>query len=230
MDETTVREARKRKKWTQQDAARALGITQAYLSMIESGHRRLSPSFVRRAYRVLNLPPTVLPLHPGGKATLSPSPLDYASELGALGYPGFSYLQTKPKRNPAQVLLEALNEPDLDARVTEGLPWLIFKYSDMDWTWLLRNAKLCDRQNRLGFALALASEAAERNSNDTLKGELQRPLEALESARLAREDTFCRDSMTRAERVWLREHRSQAAAHWNLLTDLNGEHLARTFY
>jgi len=48
----------------------------------------------------------------------------------------------------------------------------------------------------------------------------------LERARLAREDTFCHDSMTQAERAWLREHRSPAAAHWNLLTDMKGEHLA----
>ena len=28
------------------------------------------------------------------------------------------------------------------------------------------------------------------------------------------------------KRQWLREHRSQQAAHWNLLTDLRREHLA----
>ena len=41
-------------------------------------------------------------------------------------------------------------------------------------------------------------------------------------SRLAPEDTFCHDSMTQAERVWLREHRSPTAAHWNLLTDMKG--------
>jgi hypothetical protein len=51
-------------------------------------------------------------------------------------------------------------------------------------------------------------------------------LEVLERARLAREDTSCHDSMTQVERTWLREHRSPAAAYWNLLTDIKGEHLA----
>jgi hypothetical protein len=32
--------------------------------------------------------------------------------------------------------------------------------------------------------------------------------------------------MTQAERAWLRERRSATAAHWNLLTDMKGEHLA----
>jgi hypothetical protein len=31
--------------------------------------------------------------------------------------------------------------------------------------------------------------------------------------------------MTRAERAWLREHRSKLAEHWNLLTDLAVEQL-----
>jgi hypothetical protein len=76
---------------------------------------------------------------------------DFSSELGALGYPGFSYLRSRRRRNPAEVLLEALNEPNLDARVAEGLPWLAMTYVDMDWDWLVRNTKVHDRQNRLGL-------------------------------------------------------------------------------
>jgi hypothetical protein len=47
----------------------------------------------------------------------------------------------------------------------------------------------------------------------------------LESSRLVKEDTLCKESMTRAERAWLREHRSKSAEHWNLLTDLTVEQL-----
>ena len=61
---------------------------------------------------------------------------DFARELAALGYPGFAYLKTQARRNPAGVLLDALNEPDLDARVAEGLPWLALNYVDLDWDWL----------------------------------------------------------------------------------------------
>lgn len=35
--------------------------------------------------------------------------------------------------------------------------------------------------------------------------------------------------MTQAERNWLRTHRTSAAAHWNLLTDLKAEHLVHVF-
>jgi hypothetical protein len=90
----------------------------------------------------------------------------------------------------------------------------------------VRNAKVHDRQNRLGFAVFLASEVAEGYNDKERARELRQYLELLESARLAREDTFCHDSMTQAERAWLREHRTPAAAHWNLLTDMKGEHLA----
>jgi hypothetical protein len=151
---------------------------------------------------------------------------DFSTELAALGYPGFAYLRTKVRRNPAEVLLDALNEPNLDARVAEGLPWLVLAYADMDWDWLVRNAKLDDRQNRLGFAVSLATEVAERKNDSVRTQKLRACAGALESARLAREDTFCHDAMTQVERVWLREHRSPAAAHWNLLTDMKGEHLA----
>lgn len=48
----------------------------------------------------------------------------------------------------------------------------------------------------------------------------------LEKARLARQDTFNHDSMTEVERAWLRQHRTDTASHWNLLTDLESKHLA----
>jgi len=47
----------------------------------------------------------------------------------------------------------------------------------------------------------------------------------LEPSRLAKEDTLCKESMTRAERAWLRKHRPESAEHWNLLTDLTVEQL-----
>jgi hypothetical protein len=151
---------------------------------------------------------------------------DFGAELGALGYPGFAYLRTRVRRNPAGVLLDALNEPNLDARVAEGLPWLALTYVDLDWDWLVRHAKLQDRQNRLAFAVSLASEVAEGKRESEKAQKLLRWLDVLERARLAREDTFCHDGMTQAERAWLREHRSSVASHWNLLTDMESKDLA----
>jgi hypothetical protein len=47
----------------------------------------------------------------------------------------------------------------------------------------------------------------------------------LDHARLAREDTLCQRSLSEAERRWLRQERPAIARHWNLLTDLDVEHL-----
>ena len=65
MDGNLLKEARLEKHWTQEQAALALDVTQAYLSMMEKGHRPLSERFVRKALKVLNLPATALPLRSG---------------------------------------------------------------------------------------------------------------------------------------------------------------------
>jgi transcriptional regulator with XRE-family HTH domain len=227
MDGRALEEARRKKKWTQEETACALGVTQAYLSMLEKGRRPVSDTLARKVLKVLDVSPTALPLR--SSAVTEPFPSgehDYGRQLGALGYPGFAYLKKDARRNPAAVLFDSLNESDLDARVAEALPWLALTYLDMDWDWLVRNVKLCDRQNRLGFAVSLASEVAEARHEKNRAQELCKHLAKIERARLAREDTFCHDSMTNAERTWLRKHRPRTAAHWNLLTDLKGEALA----
>jgi hypothetical protein len=136
---------------------------------------------------------------------------DFAAELGALGYPKFSHLEPTTKPKPAEVLLDALGEWDLDSRVLEGLPWLAMAYIDMDWDWLVQNAKLRHRQNGLGFVVSLASELADGRNDGQSSSKLRQCLEILEKARLSGEDTFCHDSMTQAERAWVREHRSPTA-------------------
>ena len=217
MNSEALRQARLTKKWTQAQAAKVLGVTQAYLSMLENGQRPVSRRFARKALKVLHLPPTALPLRSNEVVSQKQ---DFALQLGALGYPGFAYLPRRKQQNPAEVLFEALGQANLDSRVAEGLPWLALNYVDMDWNWLVRNVKLHDRQNRLGFAVALANEVAVAKQDSQRVEKLQSCLEKLEKARLVREDTFCHDSMTQAERAWLRDRRSPTAAHWNLLTDM----------
>jgi transcriptional regulator with XRE-family HTH domain len=210
--------------WTQQEAASMLGLTQAYLSMVERGHRPVTPGLAAQAMKVFDLPPTALPLEPEDSLVWNEDELK--SDLGALGYPGFAYLRGKPRRNPAQLLFYALNQSDLDARVVEALPWLTCTYTDMDWEWLARNAKLNDRQNRLGFVVALAEELAKNASDAVRSRKLAEHRAAMDRSRLVREDTLCHDSMTQAERKWLQQNRPPEARHWNLLTDLNVRHLA----
>jgi hypothetical protein len=121
--------------------------------------------------------------------------------------------------------MAALDCDNPDPRVIEGLPWLPLAYPDLDWDWLTRNAKLRDRQNRLAFVVALASEVAAIEGNGSVADTLSDRVRQLEPFRLAAEDTLCRESITRAERKWLRTHRSATAEHWNLLSDLIVDHL-----
>ncbi len=218
-----LKNVRKAYSWTQAQAAVQLGVTQAYLSMVERGKRTVSPELASRTIEVFEVPATALPLaeyracaHDAGY---------FQTMLGDLGYPGFAYLRGSTRLNPALLLMEALDCANLDPRVTEALAWLPLAYPHLNWDWLMTNVKLRDRQNRLGFVVELARQAAEREGNSRLEVELAAHVARLELSRLAKEDTLCRESMTRAEQTWLRKHRSKSAKHWNLLTDLAVEQL-----
>src|SRR5882757_1371954 len=195
MTGTDLKTARLKTSWTQQQAASLLGLTQAYLSMLERGQRPVTSSLAARALKVFDLPPTVLPLESEDALLLKEDELK--SDLGTLGYPGFSYLRGKPSRNPTQVLLYALDQSDLDTRVVEALPWLTYTYTDMDWEWLVPNAKQRDRQNRLGFVVTVASELAERAHDSARSEKLNGYQTLLDRSRLVQEDTLCHDSMTK---------------------------------
>jgi transcriptional regulator with XRE-family HTH domain len=209
---------------TQQEAAAKLGLTQAYLSMLERGRRPVTTELATQAIKLFHLPPTALPLEADLQSTLDESA--FKAELGALGYPSFAYLRGKSHYNPARLMLLALDQDDVDRRVVEALPWLAYTYPEMDWEWLTRNAKLNDRQNRLGFVVDLAEEVAEKAGEASRRKSLAQNKAVIERSRLAKEDTLSHESMTQAERKWLRQNRPPKARHWNLLTDLDVKHLA----
>ena len=222
-----VRRFRQQAGWTQGRLAARLGATQAYLSLMESGRRRVPDRVVRRVARLLKLPATALPIT--SLTPFDPATRDARVEegLARLGYPGLAY-RRKPgvARNPAELLLMALSLDDLDPRLAEALPWLLLRFEGFDLEDLLARAKALDLQNRLGFTVALAREVAERNhAYRHRRDELQRMEHALEPSRLAREDTYGRREPSDRMRAWLRESRSAAAKHWNVLTDLKPEHL-----
>jgi hypothetical protein len=150
-----------------------------------------------------------------------------ANDLAALGYPGFAYLRPrswKPK-NPSNVLLAALAQDDLEARLVEALPWLVLRYWPLDREWLVREAKLRDLQNRLGFVVTLARRLAERARHERKARALSELETELGRSLLAREDTLCRASLSEPERRWLAENRPEDAQHWNVLTDWTGDAL-----
>ena len=227
MNGVVLKTARSEAGWTQSRLAEKLGVTQAYLSLMESGGRRVPPQLARRVARVLDLSPTVLPLDTTSTSKHPPTNEWVEAQLARLGYPGYAYRKRPGAvHHPAEVLLAGLSLNELDPRLAEALPWLLLRYERLDEPRLAADAKLRDLQNRLGFTVALARQAAERNPD--FKGrvaDLTRFEETLEPSRLAREETFGQPHASGRLRAWLRKERSDTARHWNLLSDLKVEHL-----
>ena len=155
--------ARKASAWTQAQAAARLGVTQAYLSMVERGERAVSSELASKVVEVFEVPATALPLTEY-KARARDAGF-FQSMLGNLGYQGFAYLRSSVRLNPVELLMEARDSDELDSRVTEALAWLPLAYPHLNWDWQTANAKLRDRQNRLGFVVELARQAAARGGS-----------------------------------------------------------------
>jgi hypothetical protein len=124
-----------------------------------------------------------------------------------------------------EVLPGALLADDVDARVVEGLPWLLLRYPDVNSDRLVTYAKQHDAQNRLGFLVALASRLAAAKGDAAATELLERREQALQRSLLQQDDTFSRSSLTQAERRWLVANRSPEAKRWNLLATLNVDRL-----
>ena len=209
-----LKEFRVQRRQTQEEASRRLGVSQEYLSMLESGRRRPSPKLAQKLMRMYHLPATVLPVQVS-TACADVTDEHLARELASLGYPRYAHLPKTKKLNPAEFLLLALSQRNLEARTAEGLPWVVLRYPDMDFDWLVPQARMKLLQNRLGFTVTLAREVSR---NDALRG----PERALDESKLAKEDSFCRE-LSGPERRWLQEHSSDEARHWNLLSDLRAD-------
>ena len=232
MEETmlpkTLKAARNERNWTETEAAERLGMSQSYLAMLERGQRKVTSRLARKFKSVYGLRPTVLPTSDEFKPRVPVADEEFVKEVSALGYPGFAYLKARVReRNPAETLVEALSQTHLESRVVEALPWLLLTYWDMNLGWLVKEAKLNNLQNRLGFVESLAEEVSKRSgSRDEERNRALSELRnMLEKSRLAREDTFLKTVNTEVEREWLRENRSEEARHWNLLTNWRPEHL-----
>ena len=195
---------RQRNDLTQVEAALLLGVSQPYLSLLEKGSRPLTAE-LRHRLRVV---------HPAQRRDSAGD--DFRAQLSALGYPGFAHVTpSRPRPSPDALLLSVLARPDVDSRVVEALPWLVRRYAtQLDLAWLVRQAKLQNLQNRLGFVLQTSGA-----ENATVVQELER-------ARLLEESTLCWDSMPPATRDWMHVNRPALAAHWNVVTTLRPEDLS----
>lgn len=220
-----LRHGRKQAGFTQVEAAGRLGVSQPYLSLLENGKRAFTARLARAAARLYALPPTVLAV----PSELARGRLDSGKvvrELAALGYPGFAHVRRPTLANPAAVVLDVVSRNDVDARLTQALPWVLARFPDLDWKELVSRVKLRDAQNRLGFVVTLAKELAERTSDASAVEQLRNVEHELERSRLVAETTLGRDSMPESERSWLRANRPPAARHWNVLTTLTSDQIS----
>ena len=217
-----LQSARAAARLTQQAAAAHLGVSQPYLALMERGRRPVPAQLLSKIAKLYRLGPSAMPLE---SDLVSSDSASLAAAVANLGYPPFRHLRHGRARNPAAVLLTALTATELEMRIVEALPWVMVEHSDLDWDWLIRESKLRDLQNRLGFLVALARRVAVKRGDEAIEGRLSHVEEVLNRGRLAREDTLCQEGLSGAERRWLRERRSEDARHWNLLTDLDSASL-----
>src|SRR4029077_17190 len=204
-----LKRAREERGWSQQQAADRLGVSQAYVSMLEKGQRSTAP-LARKLMQLYRLSPSVLPVC---EVRENSTPEFLAHGLALLGYPGFAHLRGGAKRvNPAEFLVSAVAQRNLEARVAEGLPWVVLKYPDMPFDWLVREVRVHNLQNRLGFVVTLGRRATGRDDLQPLE-------QTLAESKLAKEDSFCKE-LSEPELRWLRVHSSEEARQWHLLSDL----------
>lgn len=228
MDGDTLRAVREQRGWTQSQAAARLGVSQAYVALLENNVRPVHPKLARRAVRVFGLSPVLLPLT--GKTPSAVTADELTRDLGRLGYPGFAYVRGGWTKNPGEVLLAALARPELESRLAEALPWLVLNYPDLGGDWLVSQARLLNLTNRLGFVVDLARRVAEKNgeTDSARQRALAQLASTLRLGRLETEDTFAQSSLTETERNWLRANRGAEADFWHLLTDLRADLLQYT--
>jgi transcriptional regulator with XRE-family HTH domain len=223
MSGTDVRQARKALGWTQAHVAQRLGTSQAYVSLLESNRRSVPRRLAPKLVALLRMPASKLPV---SSQTFPLAQDRVTAALGTLGYPGFAHVASK-RLNPAELLVRSLGRKNVEARLVEAFPWLLLRFPDLDWNWLVPQAKQHDLQNRLGFLVSIARELAERRNDATAADSLRKWEHVLEGSRLQKEDAFAGDALTDAERRWLRTNRSPEAAQWNLLSNLSADTLAR---
>jgi hypothetical protein len=150
-------------------------------------------------------------------------------ELAAFGYPCFApHGGGTPTYTPASFLAHVLDLPEVEPRVVDGLPWLVYAFPLMEWDWLIEEMRLRGRQNRLGFLVDLAIELAETLGETARVKRLQPQRDLLNLIKLDEDETPCNEQMTEGMRTLRRDRRSTTAAHWNLACDTELKHLHYT--
>ena len=223
MKAENLRTARLDGGWTQAEAASRLGVSQPYYCQLESGFRAVPGALAVAAVREFQLSPVTLPLPELDRCLVALDPRELSAQLAGFGYPGLTHMK-KPSKpmNPALVVAAALTHSNLDPRLVEALAWVLSTFHGLDKNWLSAQCRLGNQQNRLGYLVLLATKLPGGQADVALAAALSE----LERSRLAVEGTLCRESMSAAERIWVRKHRPTDAEHWNLLTTLTVDQLS----
>ena len=74
MSGEALRKVRKERGWTQAEAGARLGVSQAYVALLEKGHRRVPPELARKAVREFKLNPVLLPVSGAWHSAFSTQP------------------------------------------------------------------------------------------------------------------------------------------------------------
>lgn len=218
------------KRLTQQQLAKVLGVSQAYVSQLESGRRRVSRKLAAKLAAIPEperLEPTIFP---EALDDLDARDVNLATDLAALGYPPFAGHDSGRRRNPAALVIAIVSGDHVAPGVMASVPWLLLSFSAINVRWLIDQARLRNLQNRLGFLNDLARQLLARRRasgahvDEALAEKLERLSEELEASRLVREDTLAR-RLTSAERDFFEQHRTGLARHWNLHTGLTIDQL-----
>lgn len=225
MTGSQLKQVRKERDWNQIEAAKHLGLTQGYLSLLEKGERRLTKAITEKAVRVFKLPAMNLPVREDLAQLPSADNKKLAAALSAIGYPGFSHIKPDGLKNPAEILVAALASDKLDARIVEALPWLVLTFADLKWGKIIEAAKINDSQNRLGFIISLAGKLARLKGMPKRANQLKKQESMLQNSRLLKEDILAGGKLTETEKRWIRQNRLPEAEFWNVLSDLKPEHL-----
>ena len=141
----------------------------------------MSRRLATKLQRLFAVPPTALPVDTTERRKSAQSVVE---ALAALDYPGFTHVKPGRRVNPAQLLLAALGTSDLEPRLTEALPWVVWQYASLDWDWLVPKAKLRDLRTASGSSTAPARQVADRHAQRVTADALAAVEQRLEPSRL----------------------------------------------
>jgi transcriptional regulator with XRE-family HTH domain len=223
MNSSQLLQARQNKHWEQIETAEKLGVSQSYLSLLESGKREITKKISHRAIKIFRLSACALPIEKNLDETIVGKNDELTKDLGTLGYPKFAFLKSNVNKNPLEVLFLSLKTENLESRLVEALPWLVFTFSDLDWETLFKLVKINDLQNKLGFVISLARKSAERLKDRSKMEFLCKKELELSNSRLFQEAVFSQN-LTETEKKWLKNNRSKDAKFWRVLSDLEIKH------